>query len=55
MSPLFGSFMNPEGTLLVSGIIDERMDEVTAALTENGFKIKESRSEEGWNCIILGR
>ena len=55
MSPLFGSFMKPEGTLLVSGIIDERMDEVTAALTGNGFKIKESRNEEGWNCIILGR
>ena len=55
MSPLFGSFMKPEGTLLVSGIIDERMDEVTEALTGNGFKIKESRNEEGWNCIILGR
>ena len=55
MSPLFGSFMKPDATLLVSGIIDERLDEVNAALSENGFKVRQSRNEEGWNCIILTR
>ncbi len=55
MSPLFASFMKPEGTLLVSGIIDERLDEVNAALLQNGFVISEVRNEEGWNCIILHR
>lgn len=53
MSPLFGGFLKPDGVLIVSGIIDERMDEVNAALCENGFKVKDSRSKEGWNCIIL--
>ncbi len=53
MSGLFAGFMKPDAKLLVSGIIDERMDEVTAALSGSGFKILESRSEEGWNCIIL--
>ena len=52
---LFGSFMKPAATLLVSGIIDERLDEVNAALSENGFKVRQSRNEEGWNCIILTR
>ena len=55
MSPLFAGFMKPDATLIVSGIIDERLDEVNAALTENGFVIADSRSEEGWNCIILRR
>lgn len=55
MSGLFAGFMKQGSKLLVSGIIDERMDEVTAALRENGFNILESRNEEGWNCIILGR
>jgi ribosomal protein L11 methyltransferase len=55
MSPLFAGFMKPDATLIVSGIIDERLDEVNAALTENGFVIADSRSEEGWNCIILHR
>lgn len=55
MSPLFAGFMKQQARLIVSGIIDERMDEVTAALTENGFRILQSCSEEGWNCIVLGR
>ena len=55
MSPLFAGFMKPEARLIVSGIIDERMDEVTAALEANGFNILQSYNEEGWNCIVLSR
>lgn len=55
MSSLFAGFMKPEGTLVVSGIIDERLDEVNDALRQNGFNVSEVRSEEGWNCIILRR
>ena len=53
MSPLFGGFMKDDARLIVSGIIDERMDEVTAALCENGFEIVSAANEEGWNCILL--
>ena len=53
MSPLFGGFMNDGAKLIVSGIIDERMDEVTAALSENGFAALSLANEEGWNCILL--
>ena len=53
MSPLFGGFMKDGARLIVSGIIDERMDEVTAALSENGFETVSAANEEGWNCILL--
>lgn len=53
MSPLFKGFVKDGGRLIVSGIIDERAGEVTAALSENGWKVLSSKNEEGWNCILL--
>lgn len=53
MSGLFGGFMKPEASLIVSGIIDERLEEVTAALSENGFKAVSTENEDGWSCILL--
>lgn len=53
MSPLFKGFLNKNGRLVVSGIIDERFDEVMAALLENGFEIVLKKNEEGWNCAEL--
>ena len=53
MSPLFGEFLKDNGRLIVSGVIDERLDEVTAALGENGFEVVLKKNEEGWNCAEL--
>lgn len=53
MSGLFGGFMKPDASLIVSGIIDERLDEVMSSLSENGFKAVSTENEEGWNCILL--
>ncbi|MBD5129832.1 MAG: 50S ribosomal protein L11 methyltransferase [Ruminococcaceae bacterium] len=55
MSPLFEGFLKNGGKLIVSGIIDERVDEVTAALSENSWKTVSAKNEEGWNCILLSR
>lgn len=55
MSPLFEGFIKDGGRLIVSGIIDERAEEVKAALSENGWKPVSQKSEEGWNCILLSR
>lgn len=55
MSPLFKGFIKDGGRLIVSGIIDERVDEVIAALNENGWQAVSSKNEEGWNCILLAR
>ena len=53
MSPLFKGFQADGGRLIVSGIIDERVDEVTAALSENGWQTLSAKNEEGWNCVLL--
>ena len=53
MSPLFNGFLKKGGRLIVSGIIDERVDEVCAALSENGWETVSEKNEEGWNCILL--
>lgn len=52
MSPYFRGFLKPEGTLVVSGIITERLDEVKAALTENDIKIVSITEKEDWNAIV---
>ncbi len=53
MSPIFGGFIADGGRLIVSGIIDERLDEVKAALEENGWRIERAFSEKGWNALQL--
>lgn len=53
MSPLFGGFLKKGGRLIVSGIIDERVDEVQAALSENGWRVLSLKNEEGWNCLLV--
>ncbi len=53
MSGLFGGFMKENGRLIVSGIIDERLDEVISALSGAGFETVSSENAEGWNCVLL--
>ncbi len=53
MSEYFRTFMAVGATLVVSGIITERLDEVLAALKKNGFSIVSTAVQEGWNVIVL--
>ncbi|MDR1754410.1 MAG: 50S ribosomal protein L11 methyltransferase [Eubacterium sp.] len=55
MSDIFGGFLAPGGTLIVSGIIDERADEVLSFLNKVGFRIITQLREDGWNAICLNR
>ena len=55
MSGLFEGFLKKDGTLIVSGIIDERLDEVMTALTGAGFEAVEKKNAEGWNAVVLKR
>ena len=52
MSPFFRGFLKENGTLIVSGIITERLDEVESALQENGITIKSITEKEDWNAIL---
>lgn len=53
MSGLFGGFMKKDARLIVSGIIDERLDEVLSALGAAGFETVSAKNAEGWNCVLL--
>ncbi len=55
MSGLFGEFLAADGTLIVSGIIDERVSEVVGALKNSGLKPVLQKNEEGWNCLLYKR
>lgn len=46
-------FMHEGSTLIVSGIIDERCDEVVAALTNAGLTIQKRVDENGWVALML--
>lgn len=53
MAPIFGRFMKQGAKLIVSGVIEERLDEVTRALKENGFFQQAEMHEEGWCCAVF--
>lgn len=51
LAPYVRSFMKDGAVFICSGIILERLDEVKNALTENGLKIKEVKSDDDWAAI----
>ena len=48
LSAAAGEFLTPDGVFLTSGIIDERADEVEAAIRANGFTITRQLERAGW-------
>ena len=38
---------------MLSGIIDERADEVSARFEKAGFEKLSSRSEDGWSAMLM--
>lgn len=53
MKQLFRQFLRPEGSLIMSGIIMERRDEVLDQLKSAGFTLLEVREKEGWAAASL--
>jgi len=45
----------PGGTLLASGIIDERVADVTEAALSHGFAIDKVIEESGWAAMVISR
>ena len=52
LAPQVRHFLKEDGWFLTSGIIDDRADEVAAALVAAGWSIVESCTSEGWYCYI---
>ena len=51
--PDIGKFMHEKTALVISGIIDERCEDVYKSINENGFKIVDEIHENGWCAISL--
>ena len=52
LAPIARPLVAPGGVFLVSGIIDERVDEVVNALNKSGFSVSEHSRAEGWNAFL---
>ncbi|MBO4305715.1 MAG: 50S ribosomal protein L11 methyltransferase [Clostridia bacterium] len=51
LAPLIPKLMHKDSVFISSGIIDDRLDEVIAALEENGLKVSEVREGDDWRAL----
>ncbi|MBR0358031.1 MAG: 50S ribosomal protein L11 methyltransferase, partial [Selenomonadaceae bacterium] len=47
--------LEPGGTLLTSGIIEDRIEDVLAAAEAHGYAVAERMENKGWACITFRR
>ena len=52
LAPVVRQYMADGAVFITSGIIEDRTDDVTAALTENGFVITEINRRKDWASIV---
>ena len=50
--PTLPPYLKEGGTLIASGIIDSRKDEVIAGLKKAGLAVAEVKEKRGWECIV---
>lgn len=53
MRRLFVRFMKPQAKLMLSGIIDERLDEVLEAMKQEGMTVLKIEQSAGWAAVLL--
>ncbi len=53
MKDIFRQKIKKGGTLIISGIITERKDEVVSAVVSAGFEVKKEADDEGWAAVLL--
>ncbi len=54
MADVFAELIAPDGTLILSGIIDNRKDDVFEVMKSRGFELIEERNCEMWNAATFG-
>ena len=52
LAPLLPGFLTHDSSLICSGILDSRLEEVCTALEACGISITSVRAKEEWRCII---
>lgn len=51
MRDLFARYLKENGILIISGIIEERMDEVISAVSSSDFRMIEKNIKKGWAAV----
>jgi ribosomal protein L11 methyltransferase len=54
LAPETPRLMKPGGLLILSGIIENRAEEVMDAFSGLGLAFRERRDDKGWSCIVFG-
>ena len=55
LSPVLPHFLGENSTVICSGILDIRLQDVTAALEHAGLEITSTRAKEDWRCVTAKR
>ena len=55
LSPILPDFLTERSTLICSGILDVRLNDVIAALEKAGLQITAVRKKEDWRCVSAKR
>ena len=55
LAPILPHFLTEKSTLICSGILDVRLDEVIAALEKAGLTITAVKEKEDWRCVAAKR
>ena len=55
LSPVLPAFLTDGSTLICSGILDVRLEDVTAALTKAGLDVTGVYEQEDWRCVTARR
>ena len=55
LAPTLPAFLTPGTRLICSGILDTRLEDVTAALTAAGITVTSVRQKEDWRCVTAER
>ena len=52
LAPVLPNFLRERSTLICSGILDSRLEDVISALKKAGLTVIETKSKEDWRCVI---
>lgn len=55
LAPVLPRFLGENSTLICSGILDTRLNEVVAALEQAGLTVTTTRAKEDWRCVSAKR
>lgn len=55
LAPVLPDFLGPDSLLICSGILDTRLEDVTAALERAGLTVTGIREKEDWRCVTAGK